>query len=228
MFPYRKQCLHCGSHTVDRINPGDPDEMCLTCGAYPSNDTEITEHDVDGEIIATYVVCPHCDELVEIGLEGDRELCPKCMLDLNEYDLPSRDIAHLYKGKIREILEKNKLGPSSLLGKFIRTECGPHCNYKDKCPQSAGNLTICRREYVEDSSHEAGEPTESAQMSRKNKNRNKGKNRGRHKIFTSETKDYNPSRIAYYQGGWFERVAKDANYIKNKELSRDRGSGSGT
>jgi hypothetical protein len=130
--------------------------VCHDCGA-------LTEAEAPLEITACVMKCPHCASIDAIMLYGNEEICQICGLDPNEVDPPIEKLAHLWKRRtdktpedekplIRELmLMKNASGeerfrPTSRIGNFLRTICGPHCALASECPQTTANLGRCFRE----------------------------------------------------------------------------------
>ena len=162
------ECRECGSSCV-QICGDYGHQVCHDCGSMFEEDT------VQGvEITASILKCPHCTSIDAVVAYGGEEQCNICGLDPNERDLAIGEIAHLWKKRtidteddeklIREIMTiknsngKERFRPETNLGKFLRTVCGPHCEYSSKCPQTTKNLSNCYREEL---------ATEESDMSRR-------------------------------------------------------------
>lgn len=99
--------------------------------------------------------CPHCETIDEVGSWAGEEWCHSCGLDPNDCDLPSKRIAHLWKegSQIKGLLQRGRGEARLKLGKFLRSKCGPHCEFQEPCPQSQKLLARCYKEYREGPEH---------------------------------------------------------------------------
>jgi hypothetical protein len=151
--------------------------VCYNCGIlFEEEDTDqFWTEDVQQEVGACIVKCPHCETIGEIQTYGGIEQCGECGLDPNVENYSSNAIAHLWKSRDEVDIPDNKnqindvmmrpsvdstdvgtparkipFGPEMAIGKFLRKECGPHCTYGISCPQSMRNLVRCWLEVKED------------------------------------------------------------------------------
>jgi len=105
--------------------------------------------------------CPHCESIDAIVVYGGEEQCNICGLDPNNKDVPTSDLAHLWKARTPEMDDENLIremmttlnangNPRLVLGtgvgNFLRAVCGPHCSYASECPQTTKNFSRCYRE----------------------------------------------------------------------------------
>lgn len=196
MLPNR--CPKCQSIKVAGLDT----PVCADCGALIE--------------LAPIVICPHCKEIDSIVIEGGKEYCNICWLDPSKTDLPSPEIAHLYRGNIRLLLEKNlkALQPHKSWGKYVRTLCGPHCPWGEgSCPQETTNLSKCISE----------ERDGLDAMSRRHKHRQNGNPHP--KLSKRERKEARKEAArlktaAIYRcskGGWFEEVRYRAHNTYKQE-----------
>lgn len=198
MLPNR--CPKCQSTKVAGLDT----PVCADCGALIE--------------LAQVVICPHCEEVGSVVVEGDREHCSVCWLDPNETGLPSPEIAHLYRGNIRLLLAKDlkALQPHKPWGKYVRTFCGPHCPWGDgTCPQETKNLSKCvseERDGLDD-------------MSRRHKHKLSKRERKEARKEAARLKTAAVYRCS--KGGWFEEVRYRANHTYKQE-DRAVGSSAGT
>jgi len=199
--------------------------LCRECGCeftiYEGMDDEDDEEDnVHGYV----TVCPHCMTADSIQIYGEIEWCGECWMDPNELDQDSPEIAKLYKGGIKDALERNvgMLKPGKSYGKFVRQECGPHCSFAKACPQDTDNLIKCFNEELEEDDELVGK------RKRGKKNR---KNRSQKQIMKHNQKahKYVPSKVAFFcsKGGLLEKMILYGTTDPDTEQPGNTGSQSG-
>ncbi len=153
------RCPDCNSGSIQvSIDAGEDYLICHDCGVLWLEDAE---EDVDLEITASIVCCPHCETVDEIRTYGGAEQCNVCGLDPDRRNYPIEELAHLWRGRrrddpddklIREIMQKltatgeERFSPTSGIGIFLRSECGPHCSSGMQCPQTTKDLAGCWRQ----------------------------------------------------------------------------------
>ena len=197
-LPLSVRCPTCQSSEVG-TSPFTSDYfvVCHDCG-------EIFEADEAGaastasEVAANLAICPHCETIDEVTVYGDQEICDSCGLDPNRDDYSPEEIAHLWKPRsedndpkgnslISEVLLRGRGKPGTRLGNFIRGFCGPHCNFAEQCPQTAGNLATCFNE--------------EADMGKRRKKKNRKASSNPPKESKKPT-----SWLYVAKGGWYSRV----------------------
>jgi len=127
--------------------------FCSVCGTW--TDGTQTYTDPEGFIrprqtFHSQHTCPHCLHVGERICEDGEEWCSECGLDPEKVPT-SQDLAPLYKGKIRELLQKGKFSNTANKrgsGYFVRNQCGPNCVEAKDCPQMVADLTTCIQEYL--------------------------------------------------------------------------------
>lgn len=199
--------------------------LCKTCACeftiYEGMDDEDDEEE---NIHGNITVCPHCMSADSIEIYGEIEWCGECWLDPNELDEDSPEIAKLYKGGIKDALERNvgMLKPEKPYGKFVRQECGPHCSFAKACPQDTDILIKCFNEELEEDDEIVGK------RKRGKKNR---KNRSQKQIMKHNRKahKYVPSKVAFFcsKGGLLEKMILYGTTDPDTEQPGNTGSQSG-
>ena len=154
------QCPKCKSanttNDIGVVMAGDRWRLCYECGTTYEVITQGSLYQIPSvtPTLPPIPRCPHCEELASIHADEGEEICLECGLDPNDLELPSPEIAHLWKGPsdgvtatrsqlLRTALENNSGPPGTNLGKFFRNECGPHCALGDKCEQTVGQFAKC-------------------------------------------------------------------------------------
>ena len=203
--------------------------MCKTCACEFSVTEDVKSDDEEEDIHGLILVCPHCATIDSIQIYGDNEWCGECWLNPNDLDQGSPEIAKLFKGGIKRVLEKNApmIGADRLFGKFIRQECGPHCSLAKSCPQDVGIMIRCFKE--EYSSEE-----EDIETVGKRKRGKKGK--GRKNRLQNQVRNHNrrahkqvPSKVAFFcsKGGLLEKMILYGTQDPDTEQPGNTGSQSG-
>jgi len=164
-------CPDCGSECVQECSDRSH-RVCHDCGS-------MFETQEQSEITASIIKCPHCESVDAVVAYGGEEQCYICGLDPNNENIPTAELAHLWKTRtpemddenlIREIMliplknGKTRFAFGSNIGDFLRTVCGPHCSYAGDCPQTTKNFSRCYREEL---------ATEEDVMSKRGKGKNK-------------------------------------------------------
>jgi hypothetical protein len=199
--------------------------VCFTCRTTFYDSIGEEEEEIDGTIL----ICPHCAEIDSIQAFGGVEYCDECGLDPGDLDQDSAAIARLYKGSLREKLSQNigLLGPTRLLGQFVRQHCGPHCISAKSCPQKASELIKCFRK---DSSN----LREGIDPMGRGKNGKKGKGQqqqpqGRFSRLRNRCSTYRAPEVAFAcsKGGLLEKMVLHDASDSDKKHSGNTGSQSG-
>lgn len=185
--------------------------ICHDCGAYMLLQAKSV-------VSNNFRKCQHCEAVGEITAEGGEEWCRACGLDPSK-ELNSTDISILWKSGsgIRKILseEKSGVGPDRVMGSFLRTLCGPHCNFAAQCDQTIKNLITCFRGY------KLGESE--SEMSKKSRNRRREeKVRSQMSNYTEKPKQ---ARLQCAKSGWLERHIVDGTYHTKQTGGKESGSG---
>jgi len=226
------------------------EHLCQTCGCQfsvhvtdPDGNDDMDEEEEDRcrgrcrssheeKIRGLITACPHCAGVETIKAFGGYEWCTVCWLRPDELDQPSGELARLFKGGIRKALEKGIpiLHAQKSVGKFVRTECGPHCTFAKNCPQTLGNLARC----FNDERNEFGyEPEDSENVGkRKRGKKKKGKKSNKqHYRQQHNRKTYNigPPTVAFFcaRGGLLEKMILHGNTDPDTEQPGNTGSQSG-
>ncbi len=168
-------CPDCGSECIQKCGDGGH-QVCHDCGSMFEDDDAIWK---EREITASIMKCPHCESVDAIITYGGEEQCKNCGLDPNNENIPTADLAHLWKARTPEMDDENliqeimlipnangeaRFAASSNIGNFLRTICGPHCSYASVCPQTTKNFSRCYREE---------RATEGDDMSKRGRGKNK-------------------------------------------------------
>lgn len=199
-----KQCPDCGSNNlgnpVGLLGSGGASVLCFNCGVFVQLEPETEKPQGIGLWVGADV-CPHCRFADRIKTWwGGEEWCDHCGLDPSILDYPSEAIAYLWKkgSGIQRAMERqvHLLSSTNRMGRFLRSECGPHCSLSASCPQEVGNFIRCFKEDY---------PTEppGEDMSKKSR---KARKRGRRLRREAMEKANGPAMLLCAQAGWFEKV----------------------
>lgn len=200
------ECKLCSSPKVGAnldftVGEGGETFLCHECNTYM-----VLEIPVHITARVNNRKCQHCETIGEITTEGGEEWCVACGLDPSE-ELESTDISILWKpnSEIRRILNEGKSGldPEKRMGKFLRTLCGPHCNFANQCDQTVKNLVTCFQEYRRGYEGED-------EMSKKSRKRCR-EEKARQHLSTYKEKP-KQARVQCAKSGWFERHIVDGTY----------------
>jgi len=218
------RCPNCGSSKIGEVvavEMGEDSLICHDCGIFMVFSDENREDSLENpEVVAEILSCPHCRSSVNIEEAGGEEWCSNCGLDPNTTDYPSSELSYLWKSgsDIQNLMDKDiKITQvNRRVGDFLRSSCGPHCDYAKDCPQSIKNLMKCLDEEKEVSAdYDMG------------KGKKKKKLNWR-KPTIGPVKESNPPKSLFLcaSAGWFEERMYDK--TKNSEPSGTTGSRSRT
>ncbi len=208
--------------------------LCRECGCEFKvlDNQEEEEWEDEGENVHGVIeTCPHCNAPNSIQAYGGAVWCERCWLDPDQMDQDSPDIAKLYKNGIKRALEKDVglLKADRPYGEFIREKCGPHCDYANPCPQTAGNLINCFREYLSEEEEDI-EIVGKRKRGRKGKNKQKTQNLIRnHNRNRKKNYKIKASKVAFScsKGGLLEKMVLYGTTDPDTEQPGGTGSQSG-
>lgn len=225
-------CRECGSECIqESTDYGESFMICHDCGIlFPQEEVSRTR-----EISAHVMKCPHCESIDAITVWGGEEHCNICGLDPNDLDLTARELAHLWKKRTPEMDEDQNLirelmlipnangeprfAANSKIGTFLRTMCGPHCVYAEKCPQTTKNLARCWREE---------RATEEDDMSKRGKKKNKAEKARRKEENRLWNQLHSRAWLLAPPTGWFVSMRNYESETIHQEQSNTGGDQSGT
>ena len=197
--------------------------ICNACGIIMVLQDSHDEEESDFETSASLVSCPHCRTVDEIQIEGGEEWCAGCGLDPNQTEVPSEELAPLWKegSGIREAMERGvPKSTASRLYRFLTNLCGPHCSLAQSCPQATGNLAKCFDEEVLES-----EDQDLLHVGRNEVGRSK-KKRSRKERKERIRKEKGRAVLACSSSGWYNK--RYYNETEDPQKSTHTGSGPGT
>jgi hypothetical protein len=190
------------------------------------DEEEVEEEEADTTLSASFFSCPHCRTVNEIEIAGGEEWCSGCGLDPSERDLPSEQLASLWKegAGIRKSMERGIMKPTSRMYRFLTNFCGPHCSFAEACPQSTGNFAKCFREEVLE-----GDDPQLLQIVEDDVSKRSSKRQRRRERHAAEEvirKEKAKAVLACAGSGWYER--KYRSETKDPQGPAHKRSGSGT
>lgn len=217
----KNSCPYCDSIKLSdntTIEMGEGSQICHDCGKFFNSEE-------NSNVIAFLVKCHHCNVFCEVEETAGKECCSNCGLDPSEKQYPSSNISHLWKEEspIQKTLDLDvkALKPDKKLGIFVRTFCGPKCEFAENCPQSITNLIRCFRE-------EEGYSGQKDEDMGKNKRKHKSKYHKAPNPFSISSQPSKPSKgvLLCSKNGWLEERMYDKT-PHSQQPGTERG-GSGT
>ena len=242
-----EECPDCGSDNMSGrmvlVREEGNTVVCNHCGIIMVLRDEWPEEELDedrtrgrceeDEATASFAICPHCSSVDAIYANGGEEWCGACGLDPSKEDYPPEAIAHLWNpGSTLQIaLQRGRPKAGRLMYEFLTTLCGPHCSFAASCPQTAGNLNVCRKEERDEALSLRQLPlTGEVVVTNKKKGKRERRKEKRRRI-KAEKALAAKSQLAVLEcaaSGWYERTIKHRNETENLQELTHTGSGSRT